>query len=80
MYMHARGAEVAAKRLSFAGIPVQGPETQLVMKGCYLHGVPHSAAVFAEAGRVHMEGRQCLCQTWSGLNVDHSSGLFLYSS
>ena len=37
---------------------VQGPETQLVMKGCYLHGVPHSAAVFAEAGKVQLEGGQ----------------------
>ncbi|KAK9914883.1 hypothetical protein WJX75_001872 [Coccomyxa subellipsoidea] len=34
----------------------KGPDTRLVLKSCYLHGVPHSAAVFAEAGKVRMEG------------------------
>lgn len=35
---------------------LQDARTQLVLKGCYLHGIPHSAAVFVEAGSLRMEG------------------------
>jgi hypothetical protein len=34
----------------------QGPDAQLVLLDCYLHGVPHSSAITVEAGRLRMEG------------------------
>ena len=34
----------------------QGPDTQLVLLDCYLHGVPHASAITMEGGRLRMQG------------------------